>query len=291
MKTHIVKCDFPDEKVGLRTFRNLKPSILHTHNFDEIAFVIKGSAIHEIGGNSYPIMRGDVFVIHGNQVHKISNVNNLTILNIIYEKEFFEKIKEKYKHTPGFSALFLHEPLFSEKQKFNAFLHLSSQQLQNIEELLTKIDKEQVERETGFKEIIATVFVQLVITLCRYYHKTDSFKAKGMLKISAAINYIENHFSENITISKLCEISELLETTFRRTFKKITGSLPIDYLVHIRIEKAAEMMRDNPQLHVVDVCLSTGFENTGYFARKFKKIIGVTPIQYLKKQRGIGKWA
>ena len=60
-----------------------------------------------------------------------------------------------------------------------------------------------------------------------------------MLKISAAINYIENNFSKNITIAKLCVVSELPETTFRRTFKKITGSLPIDYLVHIRIEKAA----------------------------------------------------
>jgi AraC-like DNA-binding protein/mannose-6-phosphate isomerase-like protein (cupin superfamily) len=291
MKTHIVKCDFPEEKVGLRTFRNQKNSILHTHEFDEIAFVIKGSAIHEIGGNRYPIMRGDVFVIHGNQVHKISNTNNLTILNIIYEKEFFEKIKEEYKDTPGFSALFIHEPLFREKQKFNAFLQLSSRQFQNIEDLLTIIDKEQVERETGFKEIIASVFVQTILTLCRYYHKTDSFKSKGMLKISAAINYIENNFSKNITIAKLCEITELPETTFRRTFKKITGSLPIDYLVHIRIEKAAEMMREKPGLHVVDVCISSGFENTGYFSRKFKKIIGVTPIQYLKKQRGIGKWA
>ena len=112
-----------------------------------------------------------------------------------------------------------------------------------------------------------------------------------MLKISAAINYIENHFAENLTIAQLCEISELPETTFRRTFKKITGSLPIDYLVHIRIEKTAEMMRKKPELHVVDVCISSGLENTGYFARKFKKIIGVTPIQYLKKQRGIGKWA
>ena len=164
MKTYIIKCDFPEEKVGLRTFRNQETSLLHTHEFDEIAFVVKGSAVHEIGGNSYPIMRGDVFVIHGNQVHKISNVNNLTVLNIVYEKEFFEKIKEEYKATPGFSALFIHEPLFRKKQKFHAFLHLSSRQLQNIEELLTKIDKEQVERETGFKEIIASLFVQLVIT-------------------------------------------------------------------------------------------------------------------------------
>jgi len=77
----------------------------------------------------------------------------------------------------------------------------------------------------------------------------------------------------------------LPETTFRRTFKKITGSSPIDYLIHIRIEKAAEMMREKTDAKVIEVCTSSGFENCGYFARKFKKITGVTPIQYLKKQR------
>ncbi len=44
------------------------------------------------------------------------------------------------------------------------------------------------------------------------------------------------------------------------------------------------MMREKPDQHVIDVCLNVGFENTGYFGRKFKKIIGMTPIEYLRKQ-------
>ncbi|MEA1981074.1 MAG: AraC family transcriptional regulator [candidate division Zixibacteria bacterium] len=127
--------------------------------------------------------------------------------------------------------------------------------------------------------------MQIIGDLCRYYHKTDSTKTKGLLKISSAIDYMEKHFAKNITIAKLSEISKMSETTFRRTFKKITGSAPIDYLIHIRIEKAAEVMREKPELNVVDICISSGFENCGYFARKFKEIIGVTPIQYLRKQR------
>ncbi len=127
--------------------------------------------------------------------------------------------------------------------------------------------------------------MQIIGDLCRYYHKIDSTKTKGLIKISSAIDYMENHFTENITIAKLSKISKMPETTFRRIFKKITGSSPIDYLIHIRIEKAAEIMRKKPELHVIDVCMSSGFDNCGYFARKFKNIIGITPIQYLRKQR------
>jgi len=52
-----------------------------------------------------------------------------------------------------------------------------------------------------------------------------------------------------------------------------------------RLGKAAEMMWEKPKQHVIDVCLNIGFENTGYFGKKFKEIIGITPIEYLRKQR------
>jgi len=66
---------------------NLPVIQLHTHNFDEIAFVVKGSGIHEIDGKRYPIMRGDVFVIHGSQSHRIVEQQNLTLANLIFERD------------------------------------------------------------------------------------------------------------------------------------------------------------------------------------------------------------
>ena len=87
---------------------------------------------------------------------------------------------------------------------------------------------------------------------------------------------------KKLTTVQLSNVSQMSNTTFRRAFKKMTGSTSIDYLIHFRIEKAAEMMRKHPAISVIQVCLSSGFENTGHFSKKFKKIIGVTPIQYLK---------
>ena len=283
MKT--LKCDFPNEKVGLRIHNHEKPSLLHTHNFDEITIVLKGSGIHKIGMNHHPIMRGDVFVVQGNQSHKFIKTKNLKIAIIVYEREYFQEIKKEFKDVPGFSALFLYEPIFREKQKYNAFLRLSSSQFLTIEDLLARLDKEQNEREAGFMLALKSVFTQIIVNLCRYYHKTDSNKVKGILKISSAIDYMENHFAEKITIESLCEILDMQQTTFRRIFKKVTGSSPIDFLIHFRIEKAAEMMRQNPNLHIIDICLNIGLENSGYFGKKFKEIIGMTPIEYLKKQR------
>jgi len=256
---------------------------LHTHKFDEIAFVLKGSGIHEIDGDRYPIMRGDVFVIHGNQTHRIVEQQNLILSNIIYERNHFQEIKDEFKELPGFTALFVYEPLFRKNQPFKAFLRLSSNQLENINSLKNQIKEEQEEKNPGAEKVIEYIFRQLIVILCRYYHQSGNQSIKGILKISSAIDYMEKHFSEKVTIENLYNQLNMSSATFRRTFKKITGSSPIDFLIRLRIEKAAEMMREKPSARVLDICYSVGFENCGYFGNKFKEIMGVTPKKYLKQ--------
>jgi len=277
-------CDFSFAKCILVEIN--KPVIrLHTHKFDEIAFVLKGSGIHEIDGKRHPIMRGDVFVIHGNQAHKIVEKQNLMLANIIYERNHFLEIKNEFKELPGFRALFVYEPLFRKNQPFKAFLHLSSQQLENIKLLIHQIKEEQEKKKSGAEKVIEYLFRQLIVILCRYYHKSDNQSTKGILKISSAIDYMEEHFAEKITIENLHKQLNMSSATFRRTFKTITGSSPIDFLIRHRIEKAAEMMRENSSLRVLEVCYSVGFDNCGYFGIKFKKIIGTTPKKYLKQHQ------
>ncbi len=256
---------------------------LHTHKFDEIAFVLKGSGIHEVDGDRYPIMRGDVFVIHGSQAHRIVEQQNLTLANIIYERKHFREIKDEFKELPGFSALFVYEPLFRKNHPFKSFLRLSSQQLENIKMLISQIKEEQEKRHSGAEKIVEYVFRQMIVKLCRYYHKSDNQSTKGILKISSAIDYMEKHFADKITIETLYNQINMSSATFRRTFKNITGSSPIDFLIRLRIEKAAEMMRKKPSIRVLEVCYSVGFENNGYFGNKFKKIIGTTPKKYIKQ--------
>jgi YesN/AraC family two-component response regulator len=259
---------------------------LHTHKFDEIAFVLKGSGIHEIDGERYPIMRGDVFVIHGRQTHRIVEQQNLILANIIYERNHFQEIKDEFKELPGFTALFVYEPLFRKNQSFKAFLRLSSKQLENINLLKDQIKKEQEERNSGAEKVIEYIFRQLVVILCRYYHTSENMNTKGILKISSAIDYMEKHFADKITIETLYNQLNMSSATFRRIFKKITGSSPIDFLIRFRIEKAAEIMREKPSSRVLDICYSVGFENCGYFGNKFKEIMGTTPKKYLKQYQG-----
>ena len=285
MKPHQLLWRYHDQRGNVYIETPQRPTILHTHNFDELVFVLSGSGMHIVNKDRYPLKRGDVFLIKGDQAHKYEKTKNLHIANLEYYWEHFKFLEKEFADLQGFKALFVHEPRYRKSGKFNAKLHLNSWQLSEIIHLLDLIIEEQKKRLSGFNCVLESLVKIIIIRLCRFYSETNQLGPKTLMNISVVIDYIENHFAENLTIANLSKISKLSETTFRSTFKKITGSSPIDYLIHFRIEKAAEMMRENPGLHVIEVCLNVGYENTGYFARKFGEIIGTTPINYIRKQR------
>ena len=96
---------------------------------------------------------------------------------------------------------------------------------------------------------------------------------------------MENNFTQPISTLFLSKKASMAPSSFRRSFKEITGLPPIDYLIRLRIEKAVEMMSKNSRIKVIDAAVNSGFENSAYFTRKFREIMKVTPMQYLKKQR------
>jgi len=245
---------FKNSGIWLWEDPDLKRGGFHTHFFDEIAIVLGGSAIHVIGKEKYPLIRGDVFVIHGNQAHKM---------------------------------LFYYEPCFRKNQKFKARLHLNPHQLNHIMHLVEQMKEEKKVLETGHERIIKNFFEILIIYLCRCYSDSNTSHSRQLFSIGKTIDYLEKNYSNEITISFLAKRLGMPKSSFTRIFRIITGCSPIDYLIKLRIEKAVEMMGENPQLRVTDVSMATGFYNSSYFTRKFKTIIGMTPLEYLKKQRGL----
>ena len=257
----------------------------HTHAFDEIAIVLGGTSVHVVGKEQYPLMRGDVFVIHGNQVHGNKKLNNFHILNVIYKQNLFDVVKKELEGFPGFRTLFVHEPCFRKYHKFKSRLHLNPHQLSHIKDIINQMNKERESGNSGFKTIIEYLFRVLIINLCRCYTETDIPHSKELFTIGLAIDFMEENLAADITLEMLAKRAHASESTFSRAFKRITGCTPIDYLIRLRIEKATEMMEKNCSIRVIDASSATGFYNSSYFTRKFKSIIGMTPLEYIKKQR------
>jgi len=262
---------------------NVKSTIpLHSHDFDELNFVFGGTGLHTIDKEKYPLMRGDVFVIHGNQKHGIAKPSKLRMINVLFSRDKFKKSAKDFRNIHGFRALFELEPRCRKDHEFKSKLHLDAGNLNYFSKLLNLMEDECDSIREGYKITVESIFKLIVVNLCRCYSKSEAPESKVLLKTSAAIDYMENNFAENISVSILAKKTDLSVSSFHRIFKEIMGCAPIDYLIRLRIEKATELLAKG-NIRVIDAAMAAGFENSSYFSRKFKEIMGTTPVRYSKR--------
>lgn len=100
-------------------------------------------------------------------------------------------------------------------------------------------------------------------------------------KTSAALKFVEKHYSEEIRLSDVAELCHLNASTFSRLFKKEHHINFSEHLMKKRIAKACELL-DNTSIQIKAAAFSVGFNDLSYFTRTFKRFKGITPSQYQK---------
>ena len=107
-------------------------------------------------------------------------------------------------------------------------------------------------------------------------------------KIGYALDYIREHFNEEIVINDLAARLDMSPGYFSSMFKKEVHQSTMQYITGLRIERAREYLERTDQ-SVAVIAKSVGYEDSQYFFRVFKKATGMTPLQYrqsLKKAAG-----
>jgi len=104
-------------------------------------------------------------------------------------------------------------------------------------------------------------------------------------RIVQAKLFIDNNYSENIDLDNIADEAFFSKYHFIRQFKKIYGKPPHQYLITVRIEKAMQLLRTD--IPVSEACYAVGFESLSTFSGLFKRIVGLTPSNYLLQQQTI----
>ena len=98
-------------------------------------------------------------------------------------------------------------------------------------------------------------------------------------KIRTAIRLMGDNYRQEISIPQLAESCGISETYFRRLFTRAYGMSPLDYITHLRITYACELLR-NTSLSIETVGYECGYGDPAYFCRVFKKNTGLSPSAY-----------
>jgi CheY-like chemotaxis protein len=102
-------------------------------------------------------------------------------------------------------------------------------------------------------------------------------------KLLEAMNtWLHNHISDStLSVDNMAEAMGYRRSIFFKKVKVLTGQTPADYIKTIRMNRAAELLRDET-ITVAEVCYKVGISDPHYFAKVFKQVFGISPKKYQK---------
>ena len=265
---------FLSDKIPFQiSFHKQENKILHSHEFDELVIVLGGSGFHEIKAIKSAISTGDVFLIKQGEQHIYTEMKNLNIVNILFDRNSLNIDWEKFRNIHGFTALFETEPNLRERNNFANKHTLSPEQLEEISAILYKLKNEFDEKISGWEIMCFNLLQEIFIMLARSYFNTRKKNSQQMLCLSRMTQIIENNYSRDITRDMIMHAGNTSNAVGTRIFKKLIGKSPIEYLTHIRLNHAVDMLK-NTDMNICDIAFKCGFHDSNYFSSQFKKNMG-----------------
>lgn len=239
---------------------------LHWHEHLEIIYITKGRGTIIINNNQYEAQKGDTIIINSNSLHSMpTKPVDCTYHCLILDKRFCDR-----------SLVPISE------MEFNS--HFCDKRVSNI---FLLIEKEMKEKKFFYKASVQATTIELLVLLAREYatmtQKTDVKKGdnKQML-IKESINYISSRYYSELSIDEIAKQVGISRYYFCRAFKETTGQTAFDFINLLRCSNAQRLLQTG-RYNISESAFESGFNNLSYFARAYKKHIGVLPSEDLAR--------
>ncbi|MCQ2378503.1 MAG: helix-turn-helix domain-containing protein [Victivallaceae bacterium] len=253
--------------------------VRHTHDFAELIIITRGGGEHWINGDVYPVSAGDVFLIQGRTEHYFTRRHDLEMYNIMFDERYLREHLENLRTLPGFNAFFLFEPTYRRRHKFKSRLHLEKEPLFPLESLLRQTEDEKKRDLPGSDLLLLSRLLEIFVVISREYSRNRNPMARSLVRLGNLISRLENEYAKDWSIGRISAITAMAPSTLLPIFKTVTGHSPIDYLLNVRLCKAAGMLTDSSD-NVSAIAEKCGFRDSNYFSRQFRKKYLCSPREY-----------
>ncbi len=281
MKTHTTYKDshFTNLPVTVIYIDQQESMKLHDHGFHELVVITSGQGEHIAGDERYEIKAGDVFLLKPGTPHTYINTVDLKLINILYLPEDLRLPLYDLADSPGYHAFFELEPAMRIRHGFRSKLHVDSKQLEQITAITGEIDKISIAAKPGCRFKLAAGMMCLIGLLSDFYVAGDAPDREELMRLGNVISYIERNYTKELTLESLAKRASMSPSTLHRAFTTALGESPINYLISVRLAKAKEMLISS-SLSITEISMRTGFRDSNYFSRIFKKRTGKSPREY-----------
>jgi AraC-like DNA-binding protein len=276
-----------DESFFIGVFQdNLEKSSWHYHNHYELSFNTEGVGKRIVADSIEEFHPGDLIFIGRNLPHVwIADKEPFGLSNRTLESVFLQFTKDIFGHQlialPEFSYV---AKALSQSERG---VKIPDDATNEISELFLQMPYlKPFERMIHFFRIMDIIGrCENLIPLASEEYIRTRF-TPGNKRLAQIHEYLMNHYKEDVDLQRIAAVVNMAEGSLCRFFKANTGMTLFEYLNKIKVDLACKMLMDK-DMGIIEVCLSSGFNNLSHFNKQFKKITGLPPSEYRKRYDGI----
>ncbi|OON87744.1 hypothetical protein BXO88_03500 [Oribacterium sp. C9] len=252
----------------------------------EIGLVISGEIEVSVEAERYLLKEGEGFFVNSGALNACRQAPETTGECIIKTIVFDPRLEPDSPDSIFYSNYIA--PLFSNDAFRGTALSSEVAWHKEILRLMTNcwelcIDCEEC-NDLGAIAIISQIIFLLSAHSTSEPRTVSSKEAKDAERIRIMLDYIDEHYRDDLNVSVLSESAEISESEAMRCFHNMLGTTPIQYVKNYRIRKAAEMLQVSDE-KIVDIAIDCGFQDMSYFAKTFRESKGITPTDYREKYK------
>lgn len=240
-------------------------STAHTHHFTELFYVTRGNGKFLVEDDSFSVNVNDLIIVNPNVTHTELGIPGTTFEYVVLGIQGLQ-------FQPSESG-----------QHFNYNKYNLSNFEKELQFCLHALINELRSKEDYYEAVCQNLYEILIYYIFRKT-KTELSVAssKKITKECRFIEeYIDEHYTEDITLQTLSDLTFMNKYYLVHAFKNYKGTSPINYLIDKRIEESQHLLA-NTNYPVSKISDQIGFSSQSYFSQVFRKRTGLTPNQYRK---------
>ena len=240
-------------------------SSLHTHTCAELFFITGGKGDFLIREERFPVAVHDMVAVNAGVLHTETSQNGSPMEYVVLGVERLEAIT-------GDSGY--------------ALLHLFAEDA--VAGCLRMLIQESREPRAGCGQICQRL---LEVILLRLERRDDfalsdapSAPSGSSRECSLVRQYIDGHFKENLTLDQLAELVHINKYYLSHTFRREFNTSPISYLISRRIRESRFLLAETDH-SLSQIAQILGFSSLSYFSQSFRRVEGISPMEYRRQHR------
>ena len=258
----------------------------HWHDSLEITYVKSGRIRYFVNDHIYEMNPGDVIIFNNIEPHAWQVLGDEPTIQPVLH---FNPVIIWSGEMNSFDYQYM-KPFLERSTNFSNKLPHEHPVTKEIFRLLLDIEKENRDKQIGYKLMIKTRLLGIMTFLIRHFQDAGKLqeypqdKKQKLERLQTVLTFIKQNFCDRIYLKDAAAEAFMNPNYFSGFFKETMGITFVDYILKLRMEKAVEMIQQS-DYSIVKIAIDCGFDNMSHFYRTYKKLYDGSPAALRKAGR------